>query len=53
MSKGRSKTFEDGAKLEKEKKQQSVEVPINVQSQYPLLKPVTFTNTMEDDYIES
>jgi len=29
-----------------------VDVPINVQTEYPLLKPVTFTNPIEDDFVE-
>ena len=28
-------------------------VPASVQQQYPLLKPVTFTNIVVDDYLES
>ena len=28
-------------------------VPASVQQQYPLLKPVTFTNVVEDDYLQS
>jgi hypothetical protein len=26
---------------------------VSVQKEYPLLKPVTFTNTVDDDYLES
>lgn len=28
-------------------------VPSSQQAEYPLLKPITFTNVMNDDYLES
>ncbi len=27
--------------------------PVSTQTDYPLLKPITFTNLIEDDYLES
>lgn len=50
-AKGRTRTFVEGASLEKENTQPLV--PISIQAEYPLLKPITFTNVVEDDYLES
>ena len=32
-------------------KKRGFDVPASQQAAYPLLKPVTFTNTQEDDYL--
>lgn len=51
IAKGRTRQFVEGSSLEKESTQTLV--PISIQAEYPLLKPITFTNVVEDDYLES
>jgi hypothetical protein len=50
-AKGRSKQFVEGSALEKQSSQPLM--PLSIQSEYPILKPITFTNMVEDDYLES
>ena len=49
---GNAKNFVDATKMGGNEAT-ATQTPSSIQSEYPLLKPVTFTNTMEDDYVES
>jgi len=55
ITKGRAKEYVESRDLEKSRDKYSAAVltPINIQQEYPLLKPITFTNMMDDDYLES
>lgn len=53
ITQGRKKEFVEGSQLEKPTTKNDVQTPLSVQREYPLLKPITFTNLIDDDYMES